>query len=133
MIAPHPTNTSANVPMASATTLRRSRRVAAAGGWSGKEVTQRRERVGIDTVERPAAALLTLDETCFEKHLEVVADRRLRKTERLGQVADARFVLGLRLDQAEKPKAAGVCERLQDPREVLCVSNLEWTLEEWRA
>jgi hypothetical protein len=32
----------------------------------------------------------------------MVADRRLAEAERLGEVADARFVIGLRLDQAQQ-------------------------------
>ena len=46
--------------------------------------------------------------------LTVGCDRR----ERLGQVADARLVVGLRLDQADDPKACRVGERLERTREI---------------
>jgi hypothetical protein len=64
---------------------------------------QRRKRLFADAEVGPAAALFAFDETCLEEHLEVVADGGLAEGERLGEVADAGFMIGLGLDQAEQP------------------------------
>ncbi len=43
----------------------------------------------------------------------MVADRRLRETERLGEVADAGLASWLSLNEAQEPKPRGIGERLQ--------------------
>ena len=43
----------------------------------------------------------------------MVADGRLAESQWLGEVADAGFAAGLRLDQAEQPEARRVGDRLQ--------------------
>ena len=77
-----------------------------------QETLQQRQLVAGDAVVGPAAALFTLDESGFAEDLEVVADGRLGEPERLGQVADARLVVGLGLDQAEQPQARWVGDHL---------------------
>ena len=49
-----------------------------------------------------------------------MADRRLAEPERFGQVADARLVSGLRLDQAQEPKPCRVGDHLERRGEPLC-------------
>jgi hypothetical protein len=58
-----------------------------------------------------------------------MAHRRLAESERLGQVAHARLVTRLRLDQAEQPQARRVGDRLQCAGQLLGVLRLEWLLK----
>ena len=61
-----------------------------------------------------------------------MADGRLAEAERLGQVADARLVAGLSLDQAEQAQPRRVGDRLQRRRELLGVAGIERRLQERR-
>ena len=49
----------------------------------------------------PVAAPFAVDEPSFEQHAQVVTDRGLRQVERIGQVADARLMAWLGLNQAQ--------------------------------
>src|SRR5919106_1035990 len=101
--------------------------------WLRQQGAKGRERLLANAKVGPAAALLSLDQARLEKHLEVVADGRLAQTERLGEVADAGFVVGLRLDQAEQSQARGICDHLQPRGELLGVRGVERFLQERRA
>ena len=63
----------------------------------------------------------------------MVADGRLRKTERLDQVTDAGLAARLRLDQAQEAEPGRVGDRLQRPRELGGLELVEPALEERRA
>ena len=69
----------------------------------GEQRAKRGEWFFADAEVGPTAALLALDQAGLEEHLQVVADGWLTEAERLGQVADAGLVAGLRLDQAQQP------------------------------
>ena len=58
----------------------------------------------------------------------MVADRWLAQAERLGQVTDACFMVGLGLDQAQQPQPGGVGDRLQCRGEVLGIVGVEGRL-----
>jgi hypothetical protein len=58
-----------------------------------EQFPQRRERLGEDADVGPASPLFTFEQSSLYEHFEVVADRRLRKPGRLGQMADARLGL----------------------------------------
>jgi arsenate reductase (thioredoxin) len=60
----------------------------------------------------------------------VVADGGLTEAERLGQVADASLVAGLRLDEAQEPQAGGIGDGLEDRGELLGVLPVERLLQE---
>ena len=82
-----------------------------------EQVAQRPQLAGNDAEEGPAAALFAFDQTGLEQHLEVVGDGRLAEAERLGEVADAGFVVGLRLNQAEEAQTRRVGQHFQSTGE----------------
>ena len=62
-----------------------------------------------------------------------MADRPLGEPERLDQVADARFSVGLGLDEAEEPKPRRLGKHLQDACELVGFLRIEGALEKSRA
>ncbi len=85
-----------------------------------------------DAEVRPAPSLFALDEAGLEKDFQVVADGWLAEPERLGEVADARLVVRLCLDQAEEPEPCGIGDRFQGLGEPFGVVGLDRRLEQWR-
>ena len=83
--------------------------------------------------ERPAAALLALDEPGLEEHLQVVAHCRLRESERLGEMAHARLAAGLRADEAEQSEPGRIRYGFQRAGEPVGVLLRERPLQERRA
>ena len=63
----------------------------------------------------------------------MVADGRLRETERRGEVADAGFSAGLGLNQAEQPESGRLGEHLEQGSETLGVGLANLVFEERRA
>ena len=99
----------------------------------GEQLTKRGELLAEHAEVGPASALLALDESGVEQHLEVVADGRLRQPERLGEVADARLALGLGLDEAEDAEPCGVGEHPERAGEVLGIVRVERAGQQRRA
>jgi hypothetical protein len=56
---------------------------------------------------RPATALLALNQTGLQEHLQVVADRRLAESKRFGEVTDAGLMAGLGLIRLSRRSRAG--------------------------
>src|SRR5262252_8695474 len=109
-----------------------------AGVWSGTPSASsllggalpRRRQQFSDLLDRgrhqpvvgPHTALLPLQQTGLGENTKVVADSRLRQTDRSGQVADARLAIGRGLDEAEQPQARWVGESLQHAGQTVSVS-----------
>lgn len=68
----------------------------------GEQFPQRREWFLANAEVGPVTALLSLDESSVQEHLEVMTHGRLAEPERLGEIADTRFVTRLGLNQAQK-------------------------------
>ena len=92
---------------------------------SAEKVAQPGELLGYDPEVGPPATLLALQEPSADEHLEVVADGRLAQSERLLEMADARFAIRLGLNQAQQPKPRGVGEDAERARELLGVVRCE--------
>jgi len=67
-----------------------------------------------DAVVGPAAALLAGDEPGVDELFEVVGDRGLGQADRVGQVADAGFAVGVCGDQGQQSDPGRVTECLED-------------------
>ena len=72
--------------------------------------------VALEGEERPAAPLLALDEPGVDELLHVMRDGRLREPERLGEVADADGLAGVRREQVHDPHARRVAEGAEELR-----------------
>src|SRR5260221_10377544 len=108
MIAPAPANTSANVPIASATSARTSA--------APVEVDERREaraRLRLDREEAPLPALLAHEEARADECAQVMRHGRLRQPERFDEVAEADR-LPAHCEQVEDLHARGIAERVEE-------------------
>jgi len=97
----------------------------------GGTLARRREQIGDsldrrrhEPVVRPHAALLPLQQAGFGEDTQVVAHSRLRKTDRGGQIADARLAIRRSLDEAEQAQARRVGECLEDTRQSLSIDTV---------
>jgi hypothetical protein len=100
---------------------------------SAEDLAKRVQRTWNDPKERPAAALLALDQACGLKDLQVMADRGLAETQRLGEVTDTGFAARLRLDQAEQAEARRIGQHLERCGQLLGLLGLDRLLKKRRA
>jgi arsenate reductase (thioredoxin) len=105
------------------------------GEWSplAENAADGCQRLGPDAEVGPVAALLAFDEAGLEEDLEVMANGRLGEPKWSGEVADARFAVRLRLDEAEQAKASWLGEDLEQGCEALRIRLSDLVLEERRA
>ena len=80
-----------------------------------EKVGQRGGRPGVQRVVGPLPALLALEQAGVRELLQVMADSRLRKPQRLDQLADADR-LGRRRERVEDPHPRRVAERAEERR-----------------
>lgn len=91
------------------------------------------QAIAHQSVIHPVAAPLFLQQSRFVHHLEVVADGRLRQTERLGQFTDAGFLIGLGGDQAEQLQAGWFAQHAKQGGKLGCVFWLQYAGQQRRA
>lgn len=88
------------------------------------------QSIRYETVVRPGASLRASQEPGGGEHLEVMRDRRLRQTDRVDEIADARFLVGAGGDDRQQPQPSWIREGLQTGGEMLRVIQSERFLHE---
>ena len=73
----------------------------------------------------PGSATLTTDDARSGEHLQVVTDRRLGKTEGLGELADAGFEVGAGFQEVENLQPGRIGDRLEGCRKVIGTYAIE--------
>src|SRR5262249_1641331 len=85
----------------------------------GERLAQGFDPLRDEAIEHPRAAPFAGEESCLGQHLQMMADGRLRETERLDEVADARLGARLTRDEAQQAEPPRVGDRLERRRERL--------------
>jgi hypothetical protein len=71
----------------------------------------------------PDATFVPGEQACFGEDPQVVADGRLRESERCGQVDDACFAVVGGLDEAQQPEPGRVCEGFEDTGQAAAIGS----------
>ena len=82
-------------------------------GGQRQRLPQRIHSLGDQPVEHPGPAPFARQESRLGEHLETMAHRRLRQTDGLDEVADARLGARLAGDEAEESEASWIGDRLE--------------------
>jgi len=79
----------------------------------------------------PGAAPVTVDDAGFAQDFEVVGDGRPGQVERVGQVADAGFAVGVGGDQGQQSQPDRVGDGLEHPRQLHRLSLGQRGAQHW--